>query len=368
MKKVLSALVVFGLVAGISSADNPKPALGKEEPAKKVSPPVSLKAGDRAPALKASKWLQGRPVSEFKSGNVYVIEFWATWCGPCIASMPHTAELYGHYRDKGVTIVAFTTQDPNNTLDNAAAFVKKRGAKLPFNFAYSDDKATFDAWMTAAGRAGIPCAFVVDRGGRIAYIGHPMYLGVALPKAVADNATPQTVSAEMRKVEEEFREAAVWRDRKEMLQSLAHFEAKYPAMANIPPWIRTKLSFLPKYGKPGEAKQFAEAIIAKGIEQGDPVTLGMVSGILRSGDGKESKELLSVALKAAEAELLIAGGKDAGALLNLAETYFAIGDKTHAREYALQAIAAASEEPAALKESIEKGAKTLVDEGEQQKK
>lgn len=102
--------------------------------------------------MKASKWLQGEAVKGFQPGQVYVVEFWATWCGLCIHFMPHTAELQAQYGDQGVTFVYYTAADPDNTEEKAAAFVKKRGAKLPFPFAYADDRMTYDAWMTAAGR------------------------------------------------------------------------------------------------------------------------------------------------------------------------------------------------------------------------
>src|SRR5207244_3832860 len=82
------------------------------------------------PPLKVSKWLQGDEVKSFEPGKVYVVEFWATWCGPCIAFMPDLADLQAQYKNKGVTVIGYTAVDPDNPEERAAAFVKKRGAKL----------------------------------------------------------------------------------------------------------------------------------------------------------------------------------------------------------------------------------------------
>ena len=53
----------------------------------------TLKVGDKAPPLGKGQWVKGEPVKEFESGKVYVIENWATWCGPCIAAIPHVTEI-----------------------------------------------------------------------------------------------------------------------------------------------------------------------------------------------------------------------------------------------------------------------------------
>jgi thiol-disulfide isomerase/thioredoxin len=67
---------------------------------------ASLKIGDPAPSLDVGSWVQGEPVKGFETGRVYVVEFWATWCGPCKASIPHLNELYEEFKDKGVVVSA----------------------------------------------------------------------------------------------------------------------------------------------------------------------------------------------------------------------------------------------------------------------
>src|SRR5437667_910319 len=150
MRMLLALVALAGLIVPASADEKDLP--------KKAE---SLKVGEPAPPLKVTKWLHGTEVKEFAPGKVYVVEFWATWCGPCIVMMPHMGELQNEYRDKGVTFIGFSAKDPNNTEEKVAALVEKRGPKLGYTFAYADDRQTYDAWMKAAGQGGIPCSFVI---------------------------------------------------------------------------------------------------------------------------------------------------------------------------------------------------------------
>ena len=65
---------------------------------------AGLKVGDPAPATRPETMLQGAAVKDFKKGEIYVFECWASWCGPCIAAIPHLDELHRKMGKKGIVI------------------------------------------------------------------------------------------------------------------------------------------------------------------------------------------------------------------------------------------------------------------------
>lgn len=149
-----------------------------------LAPAQSLDIGDPAPALKPSKWLKGAPVAKFEKGKVYVVEFWATWCGPCKEAMPHLSQLARKYKGQ-VDFIGVDAFEPKE-LPKVTAFVKANGARMDYRVAAdAPGDRTWGDWLTAAGETGIPVSFVVGKDGRIAWIGGPTKLDEILPKAVA---------------------------------------------------------------------------------------------------------------------------------------------------------------------------------------
>ena len=140
---------------------------------------AKLMVGDPAPKLQVAKWVQGDPVKAFDTNHVYIVEFWATWCGPCRASIPHLNELSKKFKDQGVIAIGQDVWESNDS--GVAAFVKKMGDQMTYRVALDDKSQEKDGvmavnWMKAADQNGIPTAFVINKQGRIAWIGHPMGL------------------------------------------------------------------------------------------------------------------------------------------------------------------------------------------------
>lgn len=151
-----------------------------------------LKVGDEAPELKVGAWAQGEEVAGFRGDKVYIVEFWATWCGPCIASIPHLDEIHRKHSEEGLIVIG---QNLGEDASKVNPFVKNMAGKMSYRVAI-DDKAEggwmAKHWLTAAGQNGIPCAFVVSKKGKIAYIGHPMELKESLLESLL--AEPSTLS------------------------------------------------------------------------------------------------------------------------------------------------------------------------------
>jgi thiol-disulfide isomerase/thioredoxin len=138
--------------------------------------------GDAAKPLKISEWIKGKPVdlAAAKGKQIVVVEFWATWCGPCRSSIPHLTEMQKKFKD--VVFIGISDEDA----ETVKPFVKKMGDTMDYTVAVDDDKKTGEAYMGAFGIKGIPHAFIVDKEGRIIWNGHPMDgLDKALEEVVA---------------------------------------------------------------------------------------------------------------------------------------------------------------------------------------
>lgn len=151
--------------------------------------PPALTIGSPAPALKVSRFLKGEPVAAFEPGKIYVVEFWATWCGPCIQAMPHVSELQTRYPK--VTFIGVNVWENDDSA--AEGFLEAKGQELNYRIACDDipeggnrnDGAMAKTWLAAAEVRSIPTAMVVDAKGRIANIGHPMGLEECLPQIIS---------------------------------------------------------------------------------------------------------------------------------------------------------------------------------------
>lgn len=127
-----------------------------------------LTVGKQAPKLTIQEWVKGEKVESFQSGHAYVVEFWATWCAPCRRAIPHLTELQKKYKGK-MTFIGVSNEEASVV----KPFVAEMGDKMGYTVAVDQSQTTSREWMQAAGQNGIPCAFIVDGGGKIVWIGNP---------------------------------------------------------------------------------------------------------------------------------------------------------------------------------------------------
>ena len=138
---------------------------------------AGLKVGDPAPATRPETMLQGEAVKEFKKGEITVFECWASWCGPCVAAIPHLNDLQKKMGKKGVVIMGVNVWESERdaaSAQRAKDFLKSQGDKMSYRVALGG-KAFIKDWLEAAEVNGIPHAFVVAEG-KIAWTGHPAQL------------------------------------------------------------------------------------------------------------------------------------------------------------------------------------------------
>jgi thiol-disulfide isomerase/thioredoxin len=111
--------------------------------------------------------IKGSPVSiKNLKGKVVVIDFWATWCGPCVAEMPKMKELYAQYHDQGVEFIGVSLDQPKEKggLDSLKKFIKENEIPWP---QYYQGNYWESEFSTSWGINSIPRMFVVDQEGKL---------------------------------------------------------------------------------------------------------------------------------------------------------------------------------------------------------
>lgn len=109
-------------------------------------------------------------------GKVIVVEFWATWCGPCVGETPHLKKLYKEYGGKGVVFIGLAEE---TDADAVKDYVKQH--QIPWHVALDTENALAKQLKVKA----LPRAFILGRDRRIAWQGVPH----EMDKALRDAAT-----------------------------------------------------------------------------------------------------------------------------------------------------------------------------------
>jgi thiol-disulfide isomerase/thioredoxin len=331
-----------------------------------------LLVGSPAPALSIGKWLKGNPVASFEKGKVYMVEFWATWCGPCIASIPHLAELQKKYADRGFTLVSVTSEDPRNPLEKVEKFLGARFDQMAYTVAWDNGQQTKGAFFHAAGQRGIPCAFLIDGNGRIAYIGHPMQIDQTLEEVVAGKHDIRALAEKYkRKLSNEAKAQGLQQGLNEAFQkedwakALEHCDALLALDAEeFSGVIPAKFMILgSKLGDYDKAYAYARECHG-GAAKHNAMLLNALAWTIVDPEGGFQKRDLELALALAGDANKLSGEKEPNVLDTLARVYFQRGDAGRAVELQTRAVELAPKgQQAGLQKSLEEYRAALSKQG-----
>lgn len=302
-----------------------------------------LTIGDKAPSIDVAHWIKGveldergrfEPLETWAPGKVYVLEFWATWCGPCVASMPHLSDLQAKHGDN-VTIIGVSDEPLPKVV--AFLFKKYRDGKIQndrthYTLATDPDGSVKKEIFRAAGCRGIPTSFIVGRDGHIEWFGHPMRMDGPLEKVLA--GTWDREAAKQRKVLDAQLQKAYsaeeWATAATVLDEILALEPESVSLQ------RLKFALLlTKLGKSEEAYALATKLVEASWD--DARLLNEVAWTIVDDKGVKRRDL-DLAMKIAVRAVELTEEEDAAILDTLARVHYEKGDRAKAIEIQKKAV------------------------------
>ncbi len=315
-----------------------------EEPA----PPTPLFIGDKAPAISVDHWIKGDAIEGFEDGQVYVMEFWATWCPPCISSMPHLSGVQEEYGDK-VKIIGVSSEKSPEIVTTFLAKTNKRDDKLNndrmrYTVAVDPDRSTSRVFMEASNQGGIPTAFIINGNGQVAWIGHPMSMDeplkevvegtwdlAAAAKAFRVEVEQEIAMKEMNSVYQTARETGEW---DAWISAIDNFTEKYGSNDTMD---NAKFQALLTGKKDKKAAYSLAKKMAKRIWDNSQALNAMAWGIV--DETQDELRDLDFALRIAKRASDLTDNKDPMILDTLARCYWDMGKKYKAIAWQEKAVA-----------------------------
>jgi thiol-disulfide isomerase/thioredoxin len=162
MKLLIFAFALCSFI-GLAGCDSHKPApsADKSPRQEKETPAPGPKAEEKAVELKAVKLGEFTKVIEGHKGKVVVVDFWATWCPPCMREFPNLVKLHQKHRGKDVVCISVSFDDLEKK-ESALKFLKKVDADFANFIPDGDDQAWKDHWSIGP----LPAVVVYDATGK----------------------------------------------------------------------------------------------------------------------------------------------------------------------------------------------------------
>ena len=298
----------------------------------------TLSVGDSAPKLEVKEFVKGEALKDLEKGKTYVVEFWATWCGPCRATIPHLTELQKKHKDIAFIGVAVYENDQKNV----KPFVEEMGDKMDYRVALDEvpengnraDGKMAKRWMEAAAQDGIPTAFIINGDGKIAWIGHPMAMEKPLDEiangtwdlkaAALKFKEEQTKKIKLRELRNDLAKAQKSGDTKAELVVIDKAIKDDPGMEGM---LGTRrFSLLSTQEDTDKAVAYGQHLIDTVFKDNPQLLNDFAWRVVDPATKKADAKLVKLALSAAQQADKLVKQKDAAIADTLAAAYAADGD------------------------------------------
>lgn len=262
--RVLSSIGLLTVVAAIQAQE-----------------PIKLTPGMTAPKIEVGGWAKYE-APKATPGRFRVVEFWATWCGPCIQTIPHLTELAKKHKDKVDFVGVSVFERGEGTVDKVKKFVTDFGDKMDYRVAFDTPANTMaETWMNAAEQPGIPTAFIVNDKNEVVWVGHPLSMDKPLEDAISGKLDVAAVKAK-------FVEEVNGRRVQQKLQGEISSAAK-----------------LYRDGKKTEAEAALTAIAGRGKREAGMVTMTRLS-LYETGSAESTAAIDKLLAEGGESHLMVA--------------------------------------------------------------
>ncbi len=108
-----------------------------------------------------------KALMDASKGKVVLLNFWATWCKPCIKEFPELVKLYNNYKDKGFTIVFISADVPEEIKTKVVPFLKTQGVDFLTYYNGFDNPEDLINFIDKNWQGAIPSTYIYDKDGKM---------------------------------------------------------------------------------------------------------------------------------------------------------------------------------------------------------